>query len=360
MNKIKRTLRKPLTPVKKDVKQPNKKLWVIIGSVLSVILVAALLFDQLYKRPIITLEGEKYYLEDLGYYFFEVESQYDSMTSLFGANYWDMSFDGSSTVRDMALEEAVNNSLTNEVLYLEAISEGYSITDEDKTDAAENLKTLTESYLTAEVKEKAGFTDEYLTEQSEKVALLNRFREDKIASFGIDAEALRATVNYDEFRQYDIETVFISTQSTDAEGNAVDKTAEEKDAALEKIKLLHETGKTTEDWSTLVPEGDEELTYAERSFIESNSTFSEDYTKIVLALENGGITDVYEEEAGYYFVRMVNNDSNVSYENEVETVITTEENNKFNEYIKTATEKYDYKIHNGGLRPLSMGNITLP
>ena len=37
---------------------------------IRVVLIAALLFDQLYKRPLVTIDGKKYYLEDLTYYFY--------------------------------------------------------------------------------------------------------------------------------------------------------------------------------------------------------------------------------------------------------------------------------------------------
>lgn len=360
MNNAKKSIKKAAAPVKKAPKQINSKLWFIVSVALSVILIAAIMFDQLYKRPIITIDGDKYYLEDLNYYFYEVESQYDYMSQLFGTSYWDMSYDSSgATVRDIALQEAVNTALSNEILYREAISSGYSITEEDTTKATENVDTLFEGRLTEAIIKKNGFTKESLNDLLVKMEVVNRYREDKIESFDIDDEAIKATVDYEEFRQYDIETVFISTKTKDEDGNSIAMTEEEKATAYSKISDIYATAQSSEDWSTLLSEDEKELIYSDTNFTANSSNFSEDFTAIIKGLSNDQISEIYEEENGYYFVRMINNNSTEAYDEEVENAIESEETSVFQEYYNKAIENYNYKVHKSGLRTLTMGNITL-
>lgn len=360
MNNAKKTIRYPKKEVK-DKKKINPKVWIISSIVLVIALIGSLLFDQLYKRTIITIDNDKYYMEDLSYYFYGIESAYDYYDQMFGGQYWDMVMDEStgSTARDMAMQEALNSALYTEILYREAIADDYSLTDEDKETVETNVASLLDEQLTEEVIEKNGFTQEYLTDVLSKTTLVSRYRQDLIDALDIDDAAIKAEVNYDEYRQYDIEYVFLSTETKDEDGKSVPINETEKEAALDKINALYETALDTEDWSELIPEEEKELLYRKDNFLESDTTFSEDLEAAIMVMENDTVSEVLEDERGYYFVRMIDNNSSESYDTAVQEAITAKENEGFNEVYNDIADKYEKDINTKALRRYRMGNITL-
>jgi len=346
---------KPITKISKPA--------IIVSAALLVVLVIGLLFDQFYERTIMTIDGKDYKMSDVAYYFYSVESTYNYYDQMFGGGgaYWDMTFneEEGTTVRDEAKDEAINNVLYNEILYKEAVAAGYELTDEEVTSVSDQVNTLLTSTLTSSQITKGKFTKSSLTDVLSKTTLVERFRTDKIDTFDIDDEAIKAGVNYDDYRQYDIETLFVSTQSTDEEGNTVEMTDEEKAAAYDKLNAYYETAKGTEDWSTLLPEDEEEVTYSDTNFLESGSTYSEDMEAMMMAMENGAVSEIYEAENGYYVVRMVDNNSSASYDAAVESAITDAENEAFTEYYTEVSANYDYTTNDSALNSMTMGNIIL-
>lgn len=360
MNNAKKTIRYPKQEVK-EKKKINPKVWMITSIVLLIALVGSILFDQLYKRAIITIDGDKYYMEDLTYYFYGIESAYDYYDQMFGGQYWDMVFDQNTgkTARDIAMEEALNSALYTEILYREALADGYTLTEDDKETVETNVASLLDEQFTEEVIKKNGFTEEYLRDILSKTTLVSRYREDQIDALDIDEEAIKAEFNYNEYRQYDVEYIFISTETKDDDNKTVPMNEEEKAAALAKITDLYETALQTEDWSELIPEEEKELIYREQSFKESDTKFSEELEATIMAMENDTISDILEDESGYYFVRMIDNNSPESYDAAVEEAITKAENEGFNEVYNEISEKYETTINNKALRRYRMGTITL-
>ena len=87
---------------------------------LGLFLIVAVLFDQLYKRPLVTIDDKNYYLEDLTYYFYNTESTYDYINQLYGGSYWDschITIATDMTVRDYAKLETINNVIY-EVIFI--------------------------------------------------------------------------------------------------------------------------------------------------------------------------------------------------------------------------------------------------
>ncbi|MGB4659363.1 MAG: hypothetical protein WBI07_09290 [Mobilitalea sp.] len=358
---------KKLQSVKKKIDKKSDRVinskYVLIGTIaVVVILVCSILFDSLYKKTILNIDGDKYSMEDLGYYFYTVEAQYDYYDQMFGGAYWDMSADETTgeTMRDVAKDEAVQNALYTEVLYKEAVAAGYELTSEEKTTVDTEVASLLDTQISVEIKAKNKFTKAKLTALLEKSTLVARYRQETIDALEIDDATITAGVNYDDYRQYDIDTLYISTQTTDEDSNSVAVTDEEKAAAYDKINALAETAKTTEDWSTLIPEGEDALTYKATSFLESDTEYSDEFEAMMIAMENGDVSSVYEEaDDGYYLVRMVDNNSSESYDTAVAKAISDAENDAFTEVYNTLLEEHTYTINTKALDKYTMGSITL-
>lgn len=337
---------KPITKISKP--------WIITSLVLVLILVGALLFDQLYKRVYLTIDGKEYTFQDLSYYFYIMEAQFGS---------YDMtaSYDGTSdfTVGDYVKQRVFDLATYNEVLYKEAVEEGYALTEEEKETVQTNVDLLFEQSLSKAVIKKNKFTKEYISDIMSKSTLIERYRQDKIDEMGIDKEAIRAGINFEDYRQYDFEYLFISTKTTDDKGNTVAMDEAQKKVAYEKINAYYEKAKTTEDWSTLLPEAEKEVRYSTSNFIESDNFYSEDFEAIIMALENGDVSEIYPDEAGYYIVRMVDNNSDERYESQVESAISDKESELFNTVLSKILSEHDVNTNNKAIKRLQVGSLTL-
>ncbi len=341
----------------------SSKVLTIASVICVLVLIGALLFDQLYEAPLLTVDGEKYSLKDLAYYFYTVEYQYNSYDQMFGGSgaYWDMTSNETTgaTMRDAAKETAINTSLYNEVLYNQATSEGYKLTDDEKKTAEDNAAKLINESLSKAVIAKNGFTKEYLSNMLSKSALVSRYHDDKIAALNIDKEAIKAGVKFEDFKQYDVEYLFASNQKVDANNKYVAMTDQEKADALAKLNTYAEKAKTAADWSKLLPTDEKTVTYKKSSFIKTDTTFEDKLKTQLMTMNNNQITDVYEAEDGYYVVRMINNNSSERYDSEVESAIKAKENEEFQKIYDDILSKHKYKINNNALKPLRMGNLTL-
>ena len=360
MNSTKNIIKNPRKEEKKEIKI-NSKVWIVVAAVLLIALIGSLLFDQLYKRTILTIEGDKYYQEDLAYYFYGVESSYDYFDSMFGGQYWDMVVDQNTgaTARDMALQEAISSSIFTEILYRDATANGYSLTDEERTTVADNVASLLEEQIPEAAIKKNNFTEDYLTEVLSKTTLVNRYRQDIIYDLDIDDEGIKSEFDFEDYRQYDIEYIFISTETKDEDNKTVPMDEDQKALAYEKLEMMAMIAKDSEDWSTLITEEEEELSYRERSFIETESPFSEELTSKIVGLEKGSFTGILEDDLGYYFIRLVDNTSTESYDEAVEEAITEAEEEGFANAYSDIEANYDYKVNDKSLKRLIMGTITL-
>ena len=363
MNKSKKAIKSPLKSNKKQF-TINPIVWIVIGAILGLALIVGILFDQLYKTPLVTIDEEKYYMEDMTYQFYTTESTYNYINQLYGGSYWDMPYSESSdmTVREYAKLEAINNVVFEIILYNEAKSKGYTLTQEELDKIDENINaTLNNMELSEEFIKKNGFTAEYLKDVFTKNTLASRYKQDVIDTFDIDDDAIKAEINYDEYRQYNIEQLYISTQKTNEEDSSQEALNEdEKKAALDKITALKEKAIATEDWSTLISEDEEELKYRSRNFLSTDTNFSESLMNTMLAMENGDITEIIEEEDGYYVIRMIDNNSSETYDRTVDEAITKKEEEAFSkEYTGNILPKHTYKLNNKAIGNLRMGRITL-
>ncbi len=341
----------------------SSKILTVSSIILVVLLIGALLFDQLYEAPLLTVDGEKYKLKDLAFYFYTVEAQYESYDQIFGGSgaYWDMTSDETTgtTIREEAKETAINTALYNEVLYNQATSEGYTSTEEEIKVADESAAKLIDESLSKEVIAKNHFSKELLSKMLSKASLVDRYRRDRLDALNIDKEAIKAGVSFEEYKQYDVEYLFVTTSKTDEEGKTTAMTDQEKADALAKLKSYIDKAKTTEDWSKLLPEDEKTVTYKKSSFIKSDTTFEDALKTKLMAMSNGQITDVYEGEDGYYLVRMINNNSSERYDSEVESAIEAKEKEEFEKIYADILKEHEYKINYDTLKTLRMGTLTL-
>ncbi len=362
-----------MNSAKKEIKlasrKPEKKspitpmVWLITGIVVIVLLVAGILIEQLYQPVLLTINGQKYRLRDLSYYIYNTEAQYDYYNQLLGGTSWDMVMDESkgTTLRDTAKDGAISSAISSEVLYKEAMANNFSLTDDEKKTITSNVQDQLNGQLKESVIRKNNFTKKYLTDVITRITTANSYRDSVIDTLDVDDAKIKDGINYDEYKQYDIEYLYISTNTEDDDGNQVTMSDEDKQKAYDKIKAAYDKAPATKDWSTLVSEDEKELTYTkDGNFTSKSTTFTDEFKNKMKTLDNNAISQIFEDEKGYYVVRMINNNSSESYDNAVKDAITSAENDAFDQYYEDEIlKKYTTTTNEKALDKLKMGEITL-
>lgn len=337
----------------------------LLGKILAGIAIIALVavlagvaWESLKPTYLLSYDGEKLQQKDLIYDIYQVENVGAQMASIyeqFGStdDYWNMDNGDGTTTQDSLAEEAFEGYVYNRVLYAKALEEGYEATEEERA-ASEEAADNTIAALTEKKAKKLGLTKEVLTERDLQETVVERFKQDKIASFEIDKEAIREGVDYEEHHGYKIEYFYVTTK--DADGNKIEDTDSLKKALTDTISKAGQS----DDWSTVIGEDEtSDVKYATKVLTPDSETFSEDVLKMVFAMENGENTGVLEDDNSMYAIRMIDNDDHSEYESAVESEISDAEESAFADYYQALREEHEAIMYDKNWKKVVFGSVTL-
>ncbi len=336
-------------------------------------------YDQLRTKPVMTVEGQdgnevSYSIKDLGYYVYEAEAQGESMSSLYaqfygeGYDYWNAEMgDDGSTAADVAAETVISEATEDFILYQQAVAEGYSATDEDNTTVTDNLNSTVEN-MTKKQKMIKGLSEKEMREVILKQTIGERYKKDKIASLGIDYDAIKKGINKKDYKQYDFQYYMISTKTETDEGQQ-DMSKEEKAAAKEKMEAFLTTATGAEDFATIlgndengeaITQNEEGIAYHGDGQLIEKDGFDAKIDKAIKKLKVGDVSEVLEGEDGYYIIKMTDDSSTASYDNAVQEAINSEEESAFDEEYTTNIEpNYTVNVDYDVWDTVKIGNYSL-
>lgn len=355
----------------------KNKILLAIGLAAIVILCAGVCYMQLRPRAILKVTGTNasgssvtrtVYMKEAVYNIYLVEAQYNGYESLYqqmyGSTYWEMEdVDDAGRNGASAAKKSVMDSIKQrEILCMEAEKLGYTLTDEEKKACADDVKEAIEGMADGQ-KKIAGLDEKTLTEVFEKNALAEKYRQVIISESGIDREALKATVKKEDYHQYTLQYYKVSNK-TGSGDEQTDVTEEQKQLNLENMKALKEKAATAEDFSKLLEENDTTGIQGPQSQdlvqkdMKDSSFLTSKLRKKLIKMNNDEISDVIEGEDGYYLVKMVNNDDSEAYDNECESVISTEETKLFNERFDQISPGYSTEVQSYWKGRVKLGSYT--
>ena len=336
-------------------------------------------YDQLRTKPVMTVEGQdgneaSYSIKDLGYYVYEAEAQGESMSSLYaqfygeGYDYWNAEMgDDGSTAADVAAETVISEATEVFILYQQAVADGYSATDEDNTTVTDNLNSTMEN-MTKKQKMIKGLSEKEMREVILKQTIGERYKKDKIASLGIDYDAIKKDINKKDYKQYDFQYYMISTKTETDEGQQ-DMSKEEKAAAKEKMEAFLTTATGAEDFATIfgndengeaITQNEEGIAYHGDGQLIEKDGFDAKIDKVIKKLKVGDVSEVLEGEDGYYIIKMTDDSSTASYDNAVQEAINSEEESAFDEEYTTNIEpNYTVNVDYDVWDTVKIGNYSL-
>lgn len=360
---------------KNGVVNSKNKVLLTIGVALIVILCAGVMYMQLRPRAILKVTrtedsaSSTVYMKEAVYDIFSIENQYNSYASLYqqmyGTTYWEMenADEAGRNGASAAKKQVMDVIKQREILCMEAEKLGHVLTDEEKKAAEDDMKKTLES-IPDDQKNLDGLDQKSLKTVFEKNALAEKYRQVILSESGIDREALKATVNKEDFHQYTMQYYMVSNQTGTGE-ERTDVTPEQKQTNLDNMKALAEKAKTAEDFTKLVEENDttgiqtvqtQELL---KKDMDSSTFLTKKLRKSLVKMNNDEISDVIEGEDGYYLVKMVNNDDSAAYDEECESVVSAEETKIFNAKYNEIKQKYNTEVQSYWKGRVKLGSYTM-
>lgn len=355
----------------------KNKVLLILGLAAVLVLCAGVCYMQLRPRAVLKVTGTNasggettntVYMKEAVYSIFQTEAQYNMYASfyqqLYGKTYWEMEdVDEAGRNGASAAKKQVMDSLKQrEILCMEAEKLGYSLTDEEKKAAADSMKSAMENMTDAQ-KKIDGLDEKTLKTVFEKNALAEKYRQVIISESGIDSEALKATVNKEDYHQYTMQYYMVSNKEGTGE-DMKDVSSEQKKKNFDNMAALKEKAKTAEDFTKLVEEGDTTgiTTYQLEELVAKDMDDSDFLTKKLrkklIKMKNEEISDVLEGEDGYYLVKMVNRDDTKAYDEQCKTVVEEEENKQFNARYQELKAAYETEVQSYWKGRVKLGSYT--
>ena len=351
---------------------------IILGAICVVIVLILCIgvgVQQLQPQRVVTIKDTKLTMDDMMYPIYEQESMYLPMDEtyqyIYGTSVWEIPYQGADTSvasgrinSDGIKQEVLNSETQYEVLYQEALKAGYKLTDDEQKDAEKQADEALKG-LSGVQKLQLAISKKKLTKRFGKRILADRYKADKQEELNkeVDEDAAIADISKTDLRQYDIDYYYVPLTSTDSEGNNKEISKSDKEELAKEIRALAKKAATAKDFTTLIEDEEKsDIKYNTGNFTEKSgwAFVSDDNLKKIKALKNNEISEVFlDDKAGYYvFVKMLNNNSNESYENECQTAIKTAQDAKYQEWYNKLEADYDVKVNADIWDDVTIGAVT--
>lgn len=311
----------------------------------------------------VSVNGTDIFMDEMMFYIYQTEeegSQSEQMYQNFlGESFWDaVDEEKGMTNRELLKQDTMDSAILYEIFYQKAAESGYELTEEEKEGVKEDAKDTLEA-LTEKQKKAMLLTEERLTEVMLKISLAYEYYTEFMESLPVDEDKAVSMITPDEYRQYDVEYLHVPTVHFDENYEMTPYTKEEKKEAYKKISGFLKKVKEGTEISDLLEDDDLETEVSQIGFVEGDTVLGKKFEKAALGLENGQVYDgVVEEEDGYYILKMVNNNSTESYENEMEAAIAQAEAEAFEKAYEEMKKDFDIKINEEVWGPVVIGTLT--
>lgn len=356
----------------------NSKKPIILGAICVIVVIALCVgvgIQQLKPQRVLTINKEKFTMDDMMYPIYERESTYLPMEEMYqyymGTSVWDAAYQGedtsiaSGTPNSSALkQEIINKETEYGILYNEAVNAKYELTEDEKKDAEKQAEDALKG-LSGVQKLKLCISKKNLISRFEKRILADRYKEDQkeILNKEVDEDAAIKDISKEDNRQYDLEYYYVSLSTTDSEGNSKELSDSDKKELADEMKGLLKKAEKAKDFSKLVEDEEKsDIKYNTASFTEKAGwTFVSDKNlKKIKALKNGEISEAFiDDSAGYYvFVKMTDNNSTESYETECDNAIKAAQEKKYEEWYNSLKGGYTVKVNDEIWDDVTIGAVT--
>lgn len=300
---------------------------------------------------VFTINDTVIYLDEVLYRVYKIEQENDpysqSYEEQYGESYWDSQIVEGVAVRDNLKEQLYDDIVRDTLLYQEAVKNGITLTDEEKT-ACEKEAETDLSVLSAKEIEAVGASRKLLYDLQERNLVTSKYFSSLLDTYEVDEEAIRETIKPGEYQQLDVQMIEFSKFSYGDEGTEIAKSEEENQMGLESLQHVAEKAKKVEDLNDLLMEEDT-LETEDLSIIPGESACEQELEDAAKVLKPGETSDIIETDKGYYIIRLLSSTEKEESEEEVANAVLREKYKQFDKYLESVkkngtiqtTEKWD-------------------
>lgn len=310
---------------------------------------------------VVTVAGTEIYLDEMMYYIYALEAEgnyYDQLyKQMGGGSYWDLEYTPGVTMREHSKQNLIDSVVMYEVLYDKALEAGFTITDEEKEEANSYSSQIMEN-LSVEQLKITGLTKDLLSKVQEKLIVSEKYYTSIKETIELNEEEIKASVDFDKFRQYNTEYLFISSYKVDENNGNVKMTSDELKTAKATLEKALSKAKLGTDFETIISEYPE-ITTSTQNFIFGANDLESEYQDAAIVLDNGEITSkVVETANGYYIIKMLDKESRESYDEAVAIALANAEEEAFQAQYEEIEKDYEVVVNEEVWDKIVIGNTT--
>lgn len=358
---------------------PGMKTYVLGGFCVALILILCIGvgIQQFKPSTVLKIDGEKITMDDMMYPIYERESKYlpsnEIYESYLGTSIWDAGYMGTDSTVDSNVtnaeglkQEIINAETEYAVLYNEAVKAKYKLTKDEEKDARSQAKKAVKG-LSFVQKLQLNISEKKLSKRFEKRILADRYKVDqkKTTDATVNEKDAIKNVSKKDLRQYDVQYYSFAKKSTDSStGTETKLTDKQIKEYTKKLNELAAKAKTAKDFTKLLgSEKESGVTYNSGNFTEKEgwSTYLSDANlKKIKKMKNGEISGVITDSSTGYtmLIKMVNNNSNKSYDSACDEAITSAKQTAYNAWLAKLEKKHQIKKYDSVWNDVKIGTVT--
>lgn len=358
---------------------PGMKTYVLGGFCVALILILCIGvgIQQFKPSTVLKIDGEKITMDDMMYPIYERESKYlpsnEIYESYLGTSIWDAGYMGTDSTVDSNVtnaeglkQEIINAETEYAVLYNEAVKAKYKLTKDEEKDARSQAKKAVKG-LSFVQKLQLNISEKKLSKRFEKRILADRYKADqkKTTDATVNEKDAIKNVSKKDLRQYDVQYYSFAKKSTDSStGTETKLTDKQIKEYTKKLNELAVKAKIAKDFTKLLgSEKESGVTYNSGNFTEKEgwSTYLSDANlKKIKKMKNGEISGVITDSSTGYtmLIKMVNNNSNKSYDSACDEAITSAKQTAYNAWLAKLEKKHQIKKYDSVWNDVKIGTVT--
>lgn len=336
----------------------RRKHLVYIALLLILLAVSLTLTACKRNRTIVEINKTKLTLDDFLYDIYLIEQERELWNVKYkeslGVDYWDYEINGVS-LKQLAKDTIMTRVVLYDILAKQATAEGYTLSSDELAANDKNVDSLIASMSDDELK-RTGMNRDMLSKVFNKLSLGDKYYTAITDTYEIDEEAIKSTINPDEYREYQTECLYVPTADVSYQSiKPFDQAG--LDEAYDKIQSIRELISQGADFNEVQKQVEGAILYS-RSFIPSDTTAEDEYKEAAKELENGAYSDIITTKFGHYIIHMLNNNSPARYEKAIQDAIQAEKTVIFKTYYDELLQDYDIEINTEYWSSLDIGSIT--
>lgn len=295
------------------------------------------------EKLAVTVGDSRVYMDEMNYHLLLAKLQGDLYSSYFGGQeaYWVMENEEGITMAQASKDLAMENAVKYELFYKIAVKEGYVLTQEEKEANLGKTSNIMMNVPREEL-EALELTEAKLNEIQNKIAIASRYYEDYLEKLGVNEEAVRASLNREDYKQYDIEYIYAQIDEYEELSQIY---RELENAEVKELSSL------TKDIS---------LRSGSLSFVAGQDTFGEETNleSEILGMQPGELRGIVETVKGYYIIKLIDNTSTKKYEAAVTDAMEKLVQEIFDPAYEQLKKEHWIKINQKVWKEIQLGDDT--